>query len=247
MSALPLLLGHRGTRVLRAAPENSLAAFDAALAQRCDGFEFDVRATADGCLVTVHDPKYRGITVAKAQQSRLAHLPLLAEVLQKYGARGFLDIELKVDGVVPSVLQLLRDHLPIRGYVVSSFIPNVVLELRARRSAIPLGIICDKPAQLRRGLELPVDYMILAESLVRKELVEKIHDQGMRLLVWTVNKPEVMRRLAAWGVDGIISDDPALLVRTLRGQPKAGNMPPAKRAKRASVKAQPRSRNKGGG
>ncbi len=166
MSAPPLLLGHRGTRALRAAPENSFAAFDAALAQGCDGFEFDVRATADGALVTVHDPKYRGVTVAKAKQSRLAKLPQLAEVLQSYGARGFLDIELKVEGMGAAVLQLLRDHQPIRGYVVSSFLPSVVLELRARRSGIPLGIICEKASQLRRGLELPVDYMILAESLV---------------------------------------------------------------------------------
>lgn len=247
MSALPLLLGHRGTRALRVARENSFAAFDAALTQGCDGFEFDVRATADGALVAVHDPQSRGVTVAKAQRTRLAHLPLLAEVLQKYGASGFLDIELKVEGIVPAVLQLLREHPPIRGYVVSSFLPSVVLELRARRSAIPLGIICEKPSQVRRGLELPVDYMILAQSLVRKEVVEKVHDAGRRLLVWTVNKPEVMRRLAAWGVDGIISDDPEQLVRTLRGERRTGKMPPAKRAKRVSVKTQPGSRKNGGG
>src|SRR5579862_7752218 len=107
MSAPPLLLGHRGIRVLRTAPENSFAAFDAALAQGCDGFEFDVRATADGAMVTVHDPKYLGVTVARARQARLSNLPQLPEVLKKYGTRGFLDIELKVDGMESAVLQLL--------------------------------------------------------------------------------------------------------------------------------------------
>lgn len=246
MSAPPLLLGHRGIRVLRTAPENSFAAFDAALAQGCDGFEFDVRATADDALVTVHDPKYRGVTIAKARRARLANLPQLSEVLKKYGTRGFLDIELKVEGMEPEVLQLLRDHRPVRGYVVSSFLPSVVLELRARRSALPLGIICDKPSQLRRGFELPVDYMILEQLLVREELVERIHDAGRKLLVWTVNKPEIMRRLAAWGVDGIISDDPGLLACTLRGESNAAEMPPAKRVKRASVKTHRGARKNGG-
>ena len=245
MPALPLLLGHRGTRVLRAAPENSFAAFDTALAEGCDGFEFDVRCTGDGALVTLHDPKYRGVTVAKAQRARLANLPLLEEVLQKYGARGFLDIELKVEGMGASVLQLLRVHQPVRGYVVSSFLPSVLLELRARRSGIPLGIICETTSQLRRGFELPVDYMILAQSLSREEVVTKVRKAGRKLLVWTVNRPEVMRRFAAWGVDGIISDDPELLVRTLRGERRVGKMPPAKQVKRASLKPQARSRKRG--
>ncbi len=247
MSALPLLLGHRGTRVLATAPENSFAAFDAALAQGCDGFEFDIRVTADGALVAAHDAKPHGITVANAQRSRLAELPQLAEVLQQYGARGFLDIELKVEGMETAVLQLLRDHQPILGYVVSSFLPGVVLELRARRAALPLGIICDKPAQLRRAFDLPVDYMILAQSLVGEELAKRVHDAGRRLLVWSVNRPADMRRLAAWGVDGIISDDPALLVRTLRRTGVAGGTPPAKRAKRVPAKAQKKSRNRSGG
>ena len=245
MSAPPLLLGHRGIRVLRTVPENSFAAFDAALAQGCDGFEFDVRATSDDALVAVHDPKYRGITIAKARRARLANLPQLSEVLKKYGARGFLDIELKVEGIEPEVLHALREHRPERGYVVSSFLPSVVLELRARRSAIPLGIICDKPSQLRRGFELPVDYMILKHSLVRHALVEKIHDAGRKLLVWTVNNPEDIRRLAAWEVDGIISDDPGLLARTLSRRGDSCDMPPPKRVKRASLKTHRGARTNG--
>ena len=53
----PLLLGHRGARGLKSIPENTLAAFDRALADGCDGFEFDVRLTADGQAVVHHDPK----------------------------------------------------------------------------------------------------------------------------------------------------------------------------------------------
>jgi glycerophosphoryl diester phosphodiesterase len=236
MTAPPLLLGHRGTRVNTATPENSFAAFDAALAAGCDGFEFDVRATADGRAVVVHDPKDRGVSIAKARRGQLKHLPQLHQVLQKYGSRGFLDIELKVEGLDRDLLAALRECPPARDYVVSSFLPEVILELRARRSAIPLGIICDQRPQLKRGLELPVEYMILQESLVTLALVQEIHRSGRRLMVWTVNRPNAMLRLAKWEVDGIISDDPALLVRTFSAGAPA-TRPSPKVVKRATTKA----------
>jgi glycerophosphoryl diester phosphodiesterase len=57
----PLLLGHRGARGIRSIPENTIASFDRALADGCDGFEFDVRLTADGEAVICHDPVFRGV------------------------------------------------------------------------------------------------------------------------------------------------------------------------------------------
>lgn len=216
MTDFPLLLGHRGTRIIRSAPENTFAAFEEALAQGCDGFEFDVRRTADGHAVVVHDAKWRDISVAKAKRDQLTALPVLEQVLQKYGARGFLDIELKVEGLEPALLAAVREHPPVRGYVVSSFLSAVILELRTRRSGIPLGIICDKPSQLKRAATLPVDYVIVEESLINERLVEATHATGRKLVAWTVNQADAMLRLARWGVDGLVSDDPALLARTLR-------------------------------
>lgn len=242
MTVPPLLIGHRGTRVIQFIPENSFAAFDAALAQGCDGFEFDVRATADGRAVVVHDASAGGVLIAQARRRQLTSLPLLEKVLQKYGSRGFLDIELKVKGLEPLLLDALREYPPVRGYVISSFLPEIVLELRARRSALPLGIICDTGSQLRLGLTLPVEYMILQQSLVKEELVRQIHDAGRRLLVWTVNKPEAMRRLASWGVDGVISDDPALLARTLSRAAAGATITHSKAGKHTSKRSVRRSR-----
>jgi len=214
MTDLPLLLGHRGAR-LRTIAENTFAAFNAALDYGCDGFEFDVRLTADGRAVVVHNPTHRGLSVAKSKANQLKMLPRLEQVLEKYSSCGFLDIELKVTGLEPTLLAALRVCRPQRGYVVSSFQPEVLLEIRARGSGIPLGIICDRPSQLERAKSLPVDFMIAEQSLVDQRLVENIQAMGRKLIVWTVNKPEAMRRLAAWGVEGLISDDPALLARTL--------------------------------
>ncbi len=221
--ALPLLLGHRGARVSSGIPENTFASFDLALKHGCDGFEFDVRLAACGTAVVCHDPKVGGITVARARASRLPHLPRLDDVVKGYGQRAFLDIELKVKDLESKVLTALSHYRPAQDYVVSSFIPDVLMELEARSSTVCLGLICETAAQLARWRDLPVDCVIPHHSLVDRLLVQNIHGARRRIFVWTVNEEESMRRLAHWGVDGIISDDTELLVRTLKGTapPKA--------------------------
>jgi glycerophosphoryl diester phosphodiesterase len=215
MPHLPLLLGHRGARASRSVPENTFASFDLALKHGCDGFEFDVRLTGCGRALVCHDPKVGAVTVSRATARQLTHLPRLEDVLERYGQRVFLDIELKVKSLEPLALTALRNHRPGRDYVVSSFFPEVVMELKARSSLIDVGIICEKRSQLARWSKLPVEYVIAQESLVNHELVEEVHDSGKRLFVWTVNNKKSMVRLAAWEVDGIISDDTELLVHTL--------------------------------
>jgi glycerophosphoryl diester phosphodiesterase len=118
-------------------------------------------------------------------------------------------------GLEAKVLAALRAHPPQDGFVVSSFLPEVVREMRSQDPGIPLGLICDTREQLSRWPKVPLQFVISHHSLVTKELVDKIHDAGQQLMVWTVNKTGDMERFAAWGADGIISDDPALLVKTL--------------------------------
>jgi glycerophosphoryl diester phosphodiesterase len=216
MANLPLLLGHRGARVSPGVSENTFPCFDLALEHGCDGFEFDVRLTASGDAVVCHDPKVGKITVARAKRGQLSKLPCMNDVIQRYGQRAFLDIELKVEDLESKVLTALRDHPPDRGYVVSSFHADVVMNLEARSRFVSIGLICETYAQLSRWRELPVDYVIAHQSLVDKKLVQEVHGAGLKILVWTVNDCEVMLRLADWAVDGIISDDTKLLVSTLR-------------------------------
>jgi glycerophosphoryl diester phosphodiesterase len=88
----PLLLGHRGARADKSIPENTLASFDLALAQGCDGFEFDVRLTSDGQAVICHDATSGRLKIAESPAQSL-NLPGLREVLTRY-QNAFLDIEL---------------------------------------------------------------------------------------------------------------------------------------------------------
>jgi glycerophosphoryl diester phosphodiesterase len=105
----PLLLGHRGAR--RAASENTLAAFELALAHGCDGFEFDVRATADGVPVICHDPEVANLAIDRCSFAQLTarrpDLPELNQVLERFASRAYLYIELKVGGLEDAVLAAL--------------------------------------------------------------------------------------------------------------------------------------------
>jgi len=211
----PLLLGHRGTRSIRSIPENTFASFDRALADGCDGFEFDVRVTSDGVPVVCHDPRFKQIEIAQATVDRLPELPLLEEVLDRYAERAFLDIELKVAGVEAVTASLLRNFPPRRGYVISSFLPDLLERLHAQNSTIPLGLICEKKKELLWWRRLPIEYVIPHKNLAQPMLLEEWKGAQKKVLVWTVNEIRGMRRLRDWGVDGIISDDPALLAKTL--------------------------------
>ncbi|HUO15619.1 MAG TPA: glycerophosphodiester phosphodiesterase [Verrucomicrobiae bacterium] len=211
----PLLLGHRGARAVWSIPENTLPSFDRALADGCDGFEFDVRMSADGEAVICHDPQSRELDIARSQARQLHWLPRLEDVVAQYQDRAFLDIELKISGLERATIELAKKHPPKKGYVISSFLRSVLQALRAADAGIPLGLICETKEQLRGWKELGVDYVIPRHDLVNRDLVRRIEDAGKKILVWTVNDPADMLRLKGWGLDGIISDSTDVLCQTI--------------------------------
>lgn len=215
----PLLLGHRGARAVKSIPENTFASFDRALADGCDGFEFDVRLSEDEEAVVCHDAKVSRYDVSRTPAKQLSQLPRLRDVLQRY-RDSFLDIELKVKGLERITLDLFLRHKPRRGFVVSSFQPGTLKSVHALDASASLGLICEFENQLRLWNQLPVQYVIPHHALVDGELVRKVKGAGKKILVWTVNVPEDMRRFADLGVDGIISDDTSLLCRTI-GAPQS--------------------------
>jgi glycerophosphoryl diester phosphodiesterase len=212
----PLLLGHRGARSTRSIPENTLASFDLALEHGCDGFEFDVRRTGDGRYVICHDPEIQGIEIARAGAGDLADLPVLEQVLARYRDRAFLDIEIKTPAIEKAAIQCVRTHPPRRGYVVSSFLSEVLLKLRELDADLPLGLICETKAELAAWDRLPVQFVIPHYTLTDINVCNAVHAAGRKLFTWTVNRQEQMLRFKGMGVDGIISDDTEMLGK-LRG------------------------------
>jgi len=216
----PLLLGHRGARAFKSIPENTPASFDRALADGCDGFEFDVRLTADAEGVVCHDPKVGRFEIARATAQQLPTLPRLHDVLERY-QRAFLDIELKVPGLDRTVIEALRCRQPER-FVVSSFLPEVLTTLHAADATIPLGLICGTKAQLNGWNQVPIKYIIGHRTLTTGDLIAEMQAAGKKVMVWTVNAAAEMKRFAAWEIDGIVSDNTTLLCRTLNAYTLSG-------------------------
>jgi glycerophosphoryl diester phosphodiesterase len=202
----PLLLGHRGARASRNIPENTLASFELSLSQGCDGFEFDVRLSGDGQAVICHDADFDGLLIAKTAAEALT-IPTLEQVLRLFASRAFLDIELKVTGLESLTLAALRNDPPQKGCVVSSFLPEVLATIHSLNAEISLGFLCENEARLCLWRAMSAEWVIPQNKLVDGDLVKQVHAAGKKIMVWTVNRVQRMRQLAAWGVDAIISDE----------------------------------------
>ena len=174
-----------------------------------------MRLSADGQAVVCHDAAVGGMEIEKTASKSLV-LPTLEDVLRHFADRAFLDVELKVAGLERLLLAELRKYPPQKGYVVSSFLPHVLTAIHGLDPAIPLGFLCDSQDQLRGWRETPAEWVIPQFKLTGRELVELVHADRKKVMVWTVNRAERMHEFAGWGVDAVISDETELLDRSLR-------------------------------
>ena len=230
MARRPLLLGHRGCRNRRLQAlaadlplENSVSAFEYAISRGCDGIEFDVRHTRDGHNVIWHEAEWKGKEIATADNTDLvdgdgSHLATLEKVVSQFGDRAYLDIELKVSGGEGAVVTALRANPPRRGFIVTSFCPEILLRLHDLDGKLPIGFICDRPEAVDIWRDLPVEVILPRHDLVRPRFTDEVHGRGQQIMTWTVNSSGKMLQLAEWGIDGLISDDPQLLCRTFHTQ-----------------------------
>ena len=209
----PILLGHRGAS--KYLPENTIEAFDLALQHGCDGFELDVRLTSDRAALICHDRDRKGKLLADCVAAKFPGLLLMEDIIERYSSCAFINVELKVEDLHESVLAAFLKHGSKRGFLVSSFKPEALIPLYERDPGFPLGLICKTQQQLSVWGQVPIDAVFAHTSLISEELRSLTTNAVKQLFVWTVNREYDMRRLAELGVDGIISDDTALLAKTL--------------------------------
>jgi glycerophosphoryl diester phosphodiesterase len=215
-----LLLGHRGARLY--APENTISAFDLSLKHGVDGFEFDVRCTRSKQSIICHDNRFNRMLVRKRSLEQIrakcspdTSPPCLEDVLELYSRTAFLNIEVKVRGMEQVVFDAVKRFPPHCGYFISSFLPSVVRKLHDLDSSLILGAISKSYWHLRRWKALPVSYVVPHYGLLTPKLVDELHAAGKTVVTWTVNDARQMVIAAEMGVDGIISDDTKLLVKTM--------------------------------
>jgi glycerophosphoryl diester phosphodiesterase len=212
----PLVIAHRGA--WDPAPQNSIAAFERAVELGADGFELDVRRTADGRLVVIHDQRV-GVTPvgrlsADALRERLApgQAPDLDDVLATLsGRRALVDIELKEDGYVGETMAVVARHLTPDRYVITSFLDPVLPQARAAVPEARTGLLlaARRPARMleRRVEQAAPDFLALHTTLARTGLLEFAARRGLPAWVWTVNEPRLLRTLLADPrVEAVITD-----------------------------------------
>ena len=245
--ARPLFIAHRGASA--EAPENTLAAFARALAAGADGVELDVQVTADGVPVVCHDATLRRLTGRPGTIARLTRdqlravrirgepLPTLADVLALLAGRAVAQIEIKHGVPVAPVVRAVQRARAAGAAIFASFDAAVVAEARGLAPGVPRMLICGhrrlRPAGPAARVEALVPILAalgaagvsLDWRAVRAPgFIPALKSRGPCVWCWTVNDPRLMRRLADWGADAILSDDPALLRATLGGpaRPAAG-------------------------
>ena len=216
------VIAHRGASAH--APENTLESFALALRLGADRVELDIRATADGVPVVVHDPTLERTTgvaraVADVTAAELRALPAavrpptLDDVLDAFGAGARYLIEVK--RIPVETESVVLDALSARGLghhaAIQSFDHLLLRRLRRRDPALSLAALFRPGADLRSGLRLVapfVDGIGPVAAQIDPGLMHEAHGRGLLVRPWTVNDSREMQRLLAAGVDGIITDRP---------------------------------------
>jgi glycerophosphoryl diester phosphodiesterase len=194
----PLVIAHRGA--CWEAPENTLEAFELAIAEDADYVEFDVRGR-DGELVVCHDP------------APPADVPTVDEVLAALTGRIGLAVEIKEEETTELVLRALASHDVAAGdLLILSFRRAALETVRVRRPELRCVFhVGSEPANAAAGY-WGVGF---EDSAATPAAIEDAQALGLATTVFTVNEPARMLELAALDVTGIFTDRPALARQTL--------------------------------
>ncbi len=226
-------IAHRGAS--GTTPENTHAAFAAALALGVDAIELDCQLSADGVPVVIHDETLERTTSGlgpvcgvswdalsrldagewKGAAFRGERIPRLADVLSQLDGRVVLNVEIKsardVGEIEAQLVALVQAHDALSWVIFSSFHEAAVRNVRAAAADAALGILWDRePAAgaIALATELEARCIVPSRRRVSPELIAAAHARDLGVWVWTVNDPGEMRRLAAAGVDALFSDYP---------------------------------------
>lgn len=240
VNGVPLLdevsvIAHRGAA--GHAPENTISAVRQAIEDNADWIEIDVQETADGKVVLLHDSdfmKLSGIDL-KIWDSTLTQIreidvgswfapefsdqriPTLAEVLQLTQGKSGVIIELKYYGhnerLEERVVEIVEQSDMVDDVMIMSLDYKGLRKMRELRPEWTIGLLA---AEVVGNLsQLDVDFLAVKLRLLSPELMLAAGNAGKQVFVWTLNDAYNMTRAISFGVDGIITDEPALARKVL--------------------------------
>ena len=213
-----LKIGHRGARAYET--ENTLESFRKAIAMDVNAIELDVRTSRDGKLVVIHDDNLKkvfgkDVPVNEATLTELklfsdGKIPTLQEALDLINGKvDKILVEVKEAGYEKKVLDVIRKEKMEEKAVVVSFHEEVLETVRKVNAKIDTGLIYAKYRDpFGAALRLRAQYLVALYRFVHAREVERAHEMNLRVVVWTINTKEEVRKYLAKGVDGIATDRP---------------------------------------
>lgn len=225
------ITAHRGSS--KTAPENTMAAIEAAIEELADFAEIDVQLTSDGVVVLGHDVNLKRVaglnsSIGAMTWEELAQIdvgswfsreyaetriPTLEEVLTGCKGKINLNIEIKSvgkDSILPEkVVELIVEHGMEEQCVITSISRPYLKQVKELAPQLRTGYIISAAYGNFYSSD-DVDFISIRSNFVNESLVESVHVQGKAVHAWTVNSKSEMERLCMLGVDNVITDNPVL-------------------------------------
>ena len=239
------VIAHRGANAY--APENTAAAFDAAVRLGADSMETDIRASKDGQLVLIHDSAVDRTSNGKglvceltfAELSRLDYgqwfdskfrgenIMLLSNFLEKYGGRIHLTLEIKARETEEELARVIKSvpELDYGGYAVTSFDRGCVLRVMELLPGASTGLLTKHftKGEVDFCLENNISQICPPAENLAPGAVEHAHSRGLAVRAWGVPDAKQMKRAADIGVDGMTVDFPDKLILYINSLNPASN------------------------
>jgi glycerophosphoryl diester phosphodiesterase len=233
-----IVIAHRGAS--GRAPENTLLAIQLAVDDGADWVEIDVQETADGEVIVYHDRdfmKLAGVNLSVANSTldqvneidigswfnsefAAARAPTLAETLRTLKGKSRVIIELKYYGhsvqLEQRVVDIVEQADMADDVMIMSLSLQGIQKIQALRPNWTAGLLAAQSAG--NIAQLDVDFLAVSSRITTSQLIRRAGAAGKPVYVWTVNDAIGMSRMLSLGVDGIITDEPALARQVLAGR-----------------------------
>jgi glycerophosphoryl diester phosphodiesterase len=200
-----------------------MAAIRKGIALGVDFVELDVRRTADGVLVILHDATVNRTTDGKGRIDRLSlrevrkfnagngeQVPTLDEVLKIARGNVGLMLELKAEGVAPQTVESVREAGFTAPVIYASFLHKELTHVRAADPEASLMMLFGSLARasVARAIQYGSSYVGLRHDKATRARVDSFHRADVLVFVYTANTPRDIQHALSLDVDGVISNFP---------------------------------------
>ena len=222
------IISHRG-RTSRKSADNTLASVNDAIELKVEMVEVDIRQTKDSQIVCFHDPDIQGELIRDLDYSEIiekdSQIPTLEQVLWSAKGKIGIEIELKEPGYELEVVSIARDYFNYDKFVLKSFHPQVVEQVKAIDQKIFAGLLVGSAFSLEQLFftlkeaftstnfkQTNADFISPYYKIFEAGWFSRFTRNNVPIQVWTVNDVESIRTLINQQVHSIITDIPEVAI-----------------------------------